>query len=75
MSPILLVASILFGIVLLFFAIYGFFLVYHLFEFSLNRVSAFVLVGVFVGISVVLLFTISIYLFQVNWSGSLFSFF
>ncbi|MDO8512295.1 MAG: hypothetical protein Q7S57_03395 [bacterium] len=75
MSPVLLVASLLFAIVLLFFVIYGFFLVYHLFEFSLNKTSSLILVAVFVGVSILLLFTIFIYLAQVNWSGPLFSFF
>lgn len=74
MSPVLLVASILFGIVFVFFSVYSIFLVYHLFEFALNRVSSLVLVGVFVAVSVVLLFTISIFLSQVNWNGPYFSF-
>jgi len=74
MSPVLLVASILFAIVLLFFVIYGFFLIYHLFEFSLSKGSAFILVAVFVGVSIVLMFAISMYLAQVNWNGPLFNF-
>lgn len=75
MSPVLLVASILFAIVILFFAVYSFFMVYHLFEFSLNKGSALILVAVFVGVSILLLFTIFMYLSQVNWSAPMFSFF
>jgi hypothetical protein len=74
MSPVLLIASLLFAIVILFFVIYSFFLVYHLFEFSLNRGSAFILIAVFSGVSVVLLFTILIFLAQVDWNAPLFTF-
>ena len=74
MSPVLLAAAIIFGIVVVFFALYSFFLVYHLFEFSLNKGSAAALVAVFTGVSVVLLFTIFIYLSQVNWNADAFPF-
>jgi hypothetical protein len=74
MSPVLLVFSILFAAVVLFFVIYSFFLVYILFDFSLNMGSTLILVGVFVGVSLVLLATIFIYLMQINWNASAFPF-
>lgn len=75
MSPVLLVASVIFGLVVLFFAVYSFFIVYILLEFALSKSGAILLIAVFIGVSIVLLFTIFMYLSQVNWSASAFPFF
>lgn len=74
MSPVLLVATILFALVILFFAIYSFFMIYILLDFTLNKASALVLICVFIGVSVVLLFTIFMYLSLVNWGAPAFPF-
>lgn len=74
MSPVLLIAFILFAIVLLFFAVYSFFTVFILFDFSLNKTGTLILVCVFVAISVLLLFTIFLYLAQIDWNAPAFPF-
>ncbi len=72
MNPILLVASLVFGCFVLFFIVYSGFLVYHLYEFSLNAKSAKLLASTYLIVFVVLLSGVLFYVLGIDWNAPVF---
>lgn len=70
MNPILLGALILYVVFLLFYALYGFFLLYHLFRFAPHKDVAFVVSAVFLGVTIFLLLVSIGYFSRLDWSVS-----
>lgn len=70
MNPILLGALILYGLFLLFYALWGLFLVYHLFRFTPHKEMAIVGSAVFLGVTVFLLLVSIGYFNSADWSAS-----
>lgn len=72
MNPLLLGGLILFGLFLLFYAVWSAFLIYHLLRFALRREVALIQVAVFAAVSLFGLALTVAALFRVDWGGPLF---
>jgi hypothetical protein len=68
-----LVALTIFAVFLLFFAVYSFFLVYHLYEFSMNSGNSLILITTYLVIAAILTVVVLFYVLQIDWSAPAFT--
>lgn len=71
MNPVALFAVVLYILFLLFYAVWGLFLLYHLLRFAPRREAALVGSAIFLSVTVVLLLISVAYFTRVDWSASL----
>ncbi len=69
MNPVLLGALLLYGLFLVFYALWGLFLVYHLFRFTPHKEMAIVGSAVFLGVTIFLLLVSIGYFSRVDWAA------
>lgn len=70
MNPILALALLLYGAFLIFYTIWGAFLVYHLMRFAPQKDTAFISSAVFIAVTVFLLLVSLNYFGRVDWSSA-----